>query len=77
MQWDPADGDPVRFEHDGDRLRVAERGDGWELALDARSTGPGGLRGTLELVIHVKPESRRAVRLRRAARHVLRRPLSF
>ena len=58
MQWDPADGDPVRFEHDGDRLRVAERGEGWELALDARSTGPGSLRGTLTLVVHVKPKSR-------------------
>src|SRR4051794_31909399 len=29
MEWDPTDGDPVRFERDGDRLRVAERGDGW------------------------------------------------
>jgi hypothetical protein len=58
MQWDPGDGDPVRFERDGDRLRVAERGDGWALGLDARRTGAAGLRGTLTLVVHVKPKTR-------------------
>jgi hypothetical protein len=58
MPWNPIDGDPVRFERDGDRLRVAERGDGWALGLDARSTGKGGLRGKLTLVVHVKPKTR-------------------
>ena len=58
MPWDPADGDPVRFKRDGDRLRVAEHGDGWELGLDARVTDKGGLRGKLKFVVHVKPKTR-------------------
>ena len=64
MPWDPSDGDPVPFERDGDRLRVAERGDGWELALDARVGERGGLRGTVSLVVHVKPERRAAFECR-------------
>jgi hypothetical protein len=58
MPWDPVDGDPVPFERDGDRLRVTESGDGWKLGLDARSTGKGGLRGKLTLVVHVRPKTR-------------------
>ena len=58
MPWDSVDGDGVRFVRDDDRLRVTESGDGWKLGLDARSTGKGGLRGKLTLVVHVKPETR-------------------
>jgi len=58
MPWDSVDGDGVRFARDGDRLRVAERGKLWKLGLDARSTGKGGLRGKLTLVVHVRPETR-------------------
>ena len=57
MPWDSADGDGVRFVRDGDRLRVAEQSKLWKLALDARREG-GVLRGTLELVVHVQPETR-------------------
>jgi len=57
MPWDPVDGDGVRFVRDGDRLRVSERGKLWKLGLDARREG-GVLRGTLELVVHVRPETR-------------------
>ena len=57
MPWDSVDGDGVRFVRDGDRLRVAEQSKLWKLALDARREG-GVLRGTLELVVHVQPETR-------------------
>ena len=57
MPWDSVDGDGVRFVRDGDRLRVSERGKLWKLGLDARREG-GVLRGTLELVVHVRPETR-------------------
>jgi hypothetical protein len=58
MPWSPVDGDDVRFRRDGDRLRATERGDGWELGLDARSDGGGVLHGTLSLIVHVRPETR-------------------
>jgi hypothetical protein len=60
MPWNPADGDPVRFERDGDRLRVQESGDGWKLVLDGRTTEAGGLRGGLSLVVHVTPKTKPA-----------------
>ncbi len=57
MPWDSVDGDGVRFARDGDRLRVAERGKLWRLKLEARRKG-GVLRGTLDVVVHVEPETR-------------------
>ena len=57
MPWDSVDGDGVRFVRDGDRLRVTERGELWRLGLDARREG-GVMRGTLELVVHVRPRTR-------------------
>ena len=60
MPWNPADGDPLRFRWDGDRVRIEESGDGWKLALDGRKTPGGGLRGSVSLVIHVTPRSKPA-----------------
>jgi hypothetical protein len=60
LPWDPSDGDPVPFDRDGDRLHVQERGDGWELELDGRTTESGGMRGTLSLVMHITPSKRPA-----------------
>jgi hypothetical protein len=57
MPWSPVDGDAVRFAHAGNATRVAEKGDGWELSLDARRSAGGTLRGTMELVVHVRPKS--------------------
>jgi hypothetical protein len=56
MPWDPTDGEDTRFHRHGDELRVQESGDGWKLALDGRSTGGGGIRGTLSLTVHITPE---------------------
>jgi hypothetical protein len=56
MPWDPTDGDPAPFERHGDRLHVAERGDGWALRLDARVNEHGGLRGTVRLDMHLTPK---------------------
>jgi hypothetical protein len=58
MPWDPTDGDPAPFERHGDRLHVAERGDGWALRLDARVNERGGLRGTVRLDMHLTPKGR-------------------
>ena len=60
MPWSPVDGDAVHFRHDGDRLRVAEWGDGWRLELDAKVGGGGALSGTMTLVVHVRPKTRAA-----------------
>ena len=60
MPWDPADGDPVRFKRDGDRLHVQESGDGWKLQLDGTMDDRGGIRGTVSLVVHVTPKTKPA-----------------
>ncbi len=56
MPWSLGRDDNVDFERDGDRLRVHEHGDGWKLALDARMSENGGLRGKLSLVVRIKPK---------------------
>ena len=58
MPWDSADGDGVRFRRDGDRLRVAERSELWELELDGRFDDDGTIRGTLGAVVRVKPKTK-------------------
>jgi hypothetical protein len=58
MPWSPVDGDAVHFRRDGDKLRVAEWGDGWRLDLDAKVADGGALRGTMTLVVHVRPKTR-------------------
>jgi hypothetical protein len=58
MPWSPVDGEGVRFERDGDALHVAEHGDGWALELDATTSRGGTVRGTMRLVVHVRPTSR-------------------
>jgi hypothetical protein len=60
MPWSPVDGEAVHFRRDGDRLRVAEWGDGWRLDLDAAESGDGALRGTMQLVVHVRPKTQAA-----------------
>lgn len=60
MPWDPSVRDGIRFERRGDRLHVAERDTGYELAMDGRVAGDGGLRGTLLLVVHVRPKTKPA-----------------
>lgn len=61
MPWDPTDRDPVAFERHGDRLHVAERGEGWAFRLDARVGERGGLRGTVRLDMHLTPKGRAPV----------------
>ena len=58
MPWSPAAADAVRFNRDGDRLKVAEWGDGWRLELDGRVADGGALRGTMWLVVNVRPKTR-------------------
>jgi len=58
MPWSPADGEAVHFKRDGDRLRVAEWGDGWRQELDAQVGRGGSVRGTMTLVVHVRPKTR-------------------
>jgi hypothetical protein len=58
MPWSPVAGDGVRFNRDGDRLKVAEWGDGWRLELDGRVSDGGALRGTMSLVVNVRPKTR-------------------
>lgn len=60
MPWNPSDGDPVHFKWSGDRVHVAESGDGWRLALDGTKTPAGGLRGGISLVVHVTPKTKPA-----------------
>ena len=60
MPWDSADGDGVRFRRDGDRLRVVERSELWELELDGRFDEKGTLRGTMDVVVRVKPKTEAA-----------------
>lgn len=57
MPWMPVDGDGVRFERRGDRLHLAEHGDGWRQELDAKVAG-GRVTGTMTLVVHVRPKTR-------------------
>jgi hypothetical protein len=60
MPWSAKAGDGVRFRRAGGKLHVAERGDTYELALDATVAKDGALRGTMELVVHVRPQTRAA-----------------
>ena len=58
MPWSPEARDGVPFRTAGGKLHVAERGDTYELALDATVAKDGALRGTMELVVHVRPQTR-------------------
>jgi hypothetical protein len=60
LPWDSVDGDGVRFRRDGDRLRVAERGELWELELDGRFDDKGAITGSLRVVVRVKPKTKPA-----------------
>lgn len=60
MPWDSVDGDGVRFDRDGDRLRVLERGELWELELDGRFDEKGTIDGSLRVVVRVKPKTEAA-----------------
>jgi len=60
LPWDSVDGDGVRFRRDGDRLRVAERGELWELELDGRFDDKGAISGSLRVVVRVKPKTKPA-----------------
>ena len=58
MPWSPSEADGVPFHRAGDKLTVAERGELWELELDGTVAKDGALRGTMSLVLHVKPKTR-------------------
>jgi hypothetical protein len=58
MPWSSDSGDGVPFRRSGAKLRVAERGDTYELGLDATVARNGALRGTMTLVVHVRPRTR-------------------
>jgi hypothetical protein len=58
MPWSADANDGVPFRNAGGKLQVAERGDTYELSLDAAVAKDGGLRGTMELVVHVRPTTR-------------------
>jgi hypothetical protein len=60
VPWDPTDGDPVPFERDGDRVRVREEGQDYELEMDGTVDAKGGMRGRLSLVVHVTPRTKPA-----------------
>ena len=60
MPWAPEARDGVAFRRAGGKLHVAERGDTYELSLDATVAKDGALRGTMELVVHVRPQTRAA-----------------
>ena len=60
MPWDSVDGDGVRFRREDDRLRVVERSELWELELDGRLDAEGTIRGSLQVVVHVKPKTKPA-----------------
>jgi hypothetical protein len=58
MPWSSNSSDGVPFRRSGGKLRVAERGDTYELGLDATVARNGALRGTMTLVVHVRPRTR-------------------
>lgn len=58
MPWSAEARDGVPFRRAGGTLHVAERGDTYELALDATVAEDGALRGTMRLVVHVRPQTR-------------------
>ena len=58
MPWSSDSSDGVPFRRSGGKLRVAERGDTYELGLDATVARNGALRGTMTLVVHVRPRTR-------------------
>ena len=58
MPWSPAEADGVAFHRAGDKLTVAERGELWGLELHGTVAKDGAVRGTMSLVVHVKPETR-------------------
>jgi hypothetical protein len=60
VPWDPTDGDPSPFERDGDRVRVREVGEDYELELDGIVDRRGGMRGRMSLVVHVTPRTKPA-----------------
>jgi hypothetical protein len=60
VPWDPTDGDPAPFERDGDRVRVREVGEDYELELDGTVDSRGGMRGRMSLVVHVTPRTKPA-----------------
>lgn len=60
MPWDPSAADGVPFERDGDKLHVAESGQGWKLSLDGTVAKGGSTRGTVSLVVHITPKSKPA-----------------
>jgi hypothetical protein len=55
MPWSADAGDGVPFRRSGGKLHVAEHGDTYELDLDATVARDGALRGTMTLVVHVRP----------------------
>ena len=57
MPWAPVAADGVTFRRAGDKLRVAERDELWELAFDGTVAKDGALRGTMTLVVHIKPKT--------------------
>ncbi len=57
MPWSSDSGDGVPFRRSGGALHVAEHGDSYELDLDATVAGDGALRGTMTLVVHVRPKT--------------------
>jgi hypothetical protein len=58
MPWSSDSRDGVPFRSSGGKLRVTERGDTYELSLDATVAKDGALRGTMRLVVHVRPKVR-------------------
>ena len=58
MPWSPSEADGVTFHRAGDKLTVAERGELWALTLDGTVAKDGAVRGTMSLVVHVKPKTR-------------------
>ena len=58
MPWSADAADGVPFRSSGGKLHVAERGDTYELSLDATVAKDGALRGTMSLVLHVEPKTR-------------------
>src|SRR3954452_303196 len=57
MPWGSSPSDGVPFERDGDKLHVAQTGNGWEAPLDGTVTD-GGLRGALARIVHTRPKTK-------------------